>query len=75
LVSHFKNLKGDFLGGVTAGVVTLPLALAFGLQSGLGPVSGLYCAIILGLIAVVLGGTPTLISTPTGPMTSAANRG
>jgi sulfate permease, SulP family len=68
----FKNLKGDFLGGLTAGIVTLPLALAFGLQSGLGAVSGLYCAIILGLIAVVFGGTPTLISTPTGPMTVVA---
>ena len=70
--SHLKNLKGDFLGGLTAGVVTLPLALAFGLQSGLGAVSGLYCAIILGLIAVIFGGTPTLISTPTGPMTVVA---
>jgi len=72
LGSLFKNLKGDFLGGLTAGVVTLPLALAFGLQSGLGAVSGLYCAIILGLIAVVFGGTPSLISTPTGPMTVVA---
>ncbi len=69
---NFSNLKGDFWGGLTAGIVTLPLALAFGLQSGLGAVSGLYCAIILGLIAVVLGGTPTLISTPTGPMTVVA---
>jgi sulfate permease, SulP family len=72
LILDFKSIKGDFLGGLTAGVVTLPLALAFGLQSGLGPVSGLYCAIILGLIAVVFGGTPTLISTPTGPMTVVA---
>ena len=61
-----------FWGGLTAGIVTLPLALAFGLQSGLGAVSGLYCAIILGLIAVVFGGTPALISTPTGPMTVVA---
>ena len=68
----FKNLKGDFWGGLTAGIVTLPLALAFGLQSGLGAVSGLYCAIILGLIAVIFGGTPSLISTPTGPMTVVA---
>ena len=66
---NLKNIRGDFWGGLTAGIVTLPLALAFGLQSGLGAVSGLYCAIILGLIAVIFGGTPTLISTPTGPMT------
>ncbi len=69
---NFKNLKGDFFGGLTAGVVTLPLALAFGLQSGLSPISGLYCAIFLGGIAVVFGGTKTLISTPTGPMTVVA---
>lgn len=70
---NFSNLKGDFFGGLTAGVVTLPLALAFGLQSGLGPISGLYCAIFLGGIAVVFGGTRTLISTPTGPMTVVAS--
>ncbi len=67
-----KNVKGDILGGLTAGIVTLPLALAFGLQSGLGAVSGLYCAIFLGAIAVLFGGTHTLISTPTGPMTVVA---
>ena len=69
---NFRNLKGDFFGGLTAGVVTLPLALAFGLQSGLSPISGLYCAIFLGGIAVIFGGTRTLISTPTGPMTVVA---
>ncbi|MDH5458406.1 MAG: SulP family inorganic anion transporter [Nitrospinota bacterium] len=69
---NFHNIKGDFFGGLTAGVVTLPLALAFGLQSGLSPISGLYCAIFLGGIAVVFGGTNTLISTPTGPMTVVA---
>jgi sulfate permease, SulP family len=68
----FSNLKGDVFGGITAGVVSLPLALAFGLQSGLSPVSGLYCAIFLGAIAVVFGGCYTLISTPTGPMTVVA---
>ena len=69
---NFLHVKGDIFGGLTAAVVTLPLALAFGLQSGLGPVSGLYCAIFLGAIAVVFGGTRTLISTPTGPMTVVA---
>ena len=67
-----SNVKGDFFGGITAGVVSLPLALAFGLQSGLSPVSGLYCAIFLGAVAVIFGGTYTLISTPTGPMTVVA---
>jgi SulP family sulfate permease len=67
-----KNLqftKGDFFGGLTAGIVALPLALAFGVQSGLGAAAGLYGAIILGFFAALLGGTPSQISGPTGPMT------
>ena len=71
-VFNLHSVKGDLLGGLTAGIVTLPLALAFGLQSGLGAVSGLYCAIFLGAVAIVFGGTHTLISTPTGPMTVVA---
>lgn len=61
--------KGDFFGGVTAGIVALPLALAFGVQSGLGAAAGLYGAIILGFLAAIFGGTPSQISGPTGPMT------
>lgn len=68
----FTFTKGDFFGGLTAGIVALPLALAFGLQSGLGAAAGLYGAIILGLISAVLGGTYTQISGPTGPMTVVA---
>ncbi|MDT7042964.1 SulP family inorganic anion transporter [Candidatus Nitronereus thalassa] len=68
----FRHIQGDLLGGLTAGIVTLPLALAFGLQSGLGAMSGLYGAIFLGAVAVIFGGTRTLISTPTGPMTVVA---
>ncbi len=64
-----SNLRGDFFGGLTAGVVALPLALAFGLQSGMGAISGLYGAIVIGVIAAWFGGTPTQISGPTGPMT------
>lgn len=65
----FKNLKGDIFGGLTAGIVALPLALAFGVQSGLGASAGLYGAMILGLFAAIFGGTNTQISGPTGPMT------
>ena len=64
-----SHLRGDFFGGLTAGVVALPLALAFGLQSGMGAISGLYGAIAIGIIAAWFGGTPTQISGPTGPMT------
>ena len=65
----FKFIKGDIFGGLTAGIVALPLALAFGIQSGLGAIAGLYGAIILGFFASLLGGTPTQVSGPTGPMT------
>ena len=64
-----SNVRGDFFGGLTAGVVALPLALAFGLQSGMGAIAGLYGAIAIGMIAAWFGGTPTQISGPTGPMT------
>ena len=65
----FSNLSGDFLGGLTAGIVALPLALAFGEQTELGAIAGLYGAIALGVLAAFLGGTPTQISGPTAPMT------
>lgn len=64
-----NSLKGDIFGGITAGIVALPLALAFGVQSGLGATAGLYGAIFLGFFAAVFGGTPTQVSGPTGPMT------
>lgn len=64
-----SNLRGDFFGGLTAGVVALPLALAFGVQSGMGAIAGIYGAIALGIFAAWFGGTNTQISGPTGPMT------
>lgn len=65
----FKNIQGDLTGGLLAGVVALPLALAFGVQSGVGAVAGLYGAIILGFLGALFGGTVTQVSGPTGPMT------
>ncbi|MBN1821975.1 MAG: SulP family inorganic anion transporter [Prolixibacteraceae bacterium] len=65
----FRNLKGDIFGGITAGIVALPLALAFGVQSGMGASSGLYGALILGALAAIFGGTSCQVSGPTGPMT------
>jgi SulP family sulfate permease len=67
--SSWKFARGDLFGGLTAGVVALPLALAFGVASGLGPVAGLYGAIATGIIAAAFGGTPVQITGPTGPMT------
>lgn len=64
-----KFLRGDIIGGLITGIVALPLALAFGVQSGLGAVAGLYGAIALGILAPIFGGTATQASGPTGPMT------
>lgn len=63
------NWRGDLAGGFTAAVVALPLALAFGVASGAGPMAGLYGAIVLGFVGALLGGTATQVSGPTGPMT------
>ncbi|MEB3274315.1 MAG: SulP family inorganic anion transporter [Prochlorothrix sp.] len=68
-VINFSNVKGDVFGGLTAAVIALPMALAFGVASGAGPEAGLYGAVLVGLFAAIFGGTPTLISEPTGPMT------
>lgn len=74
-----KNIKGDIFGGITAGIVALPLALAFGIQafsgvadpsaSSMGALAGLIGAMLLGFFASLFGGTPSQISGPTGPMT------
>ena len=74
-----NNLKGDIFGGITAGIVALPLALAFGIQafgsiddpsaSSMGALAGLVGATLLGFFASLFGGTHSQISGPTGPMT------
>lgn len=63
------NIRSNLFGGATAAIIALPLALAFGVASGLGASAGLYGAIMLGFMAALFGGTPTQISGPTGPMT------
>ena len=64
-----KNIRGDIYGGITAAVVALPLAMAFGVASGIGPIAGLYGAIAVGFFAAIFGGTDSQVSGPTGPMT------
>lgn len=74
-----NNIKGDVFGGITAGIVALPLALAFGIQafggitdpaaSAVGALAGLVGATMLGFFAALFGGTHSQISGPTGPMT------
>ena len=63
---HLKNVRGDILGGITAAVVALPLALAFG-NAALGPggaIYGLYGAVVVGFLAALFGGTPAQVSGP-----------
>jgi|APTNR8051073442_1049403.scaffolds.fasta_scaffold00574_13 SulP family sulfate permease len=69
LLLDFSNFRGDLFGGITAGIVALPLALAFGSQTEMGAIAGLYGAIALGIFAALFGGTPVQISGPTAPMT------
>ena len=59
---RFIPSHGDLFGGLSAGVVALPLCLALGALSGLGPEAGLYGAIVLGILAALFGGTPVLVS-------------
>ncbi len=66
-----QTFRGDIFGGVTSAVVGLPVAIAFGIASGLGPLAGLYGAIAVGFFAAVFGGTRSQISGPTGPMSVA----
>jgi SulP family sulfate permease len=72
------HLRGDLFGGVTAAVIALPLALAFGVltfaplgpeHASQGALAGLYGAIFTGIFAALFGGTAVQITGPTGPMT------
>ena len=65
---NLQTLRGDLFGGITAAVVGLPVALAFGVASGLGALAGIYGAIAVGFFAAAFGGTKSQISGPTGPM-------
>jgi SulP family sulfate permease len=61
-----KQFQGDLLGGLTVGIVALPLAIALAIASGVKPEQGLYTAIFAGSVIAVLGGTRAQISGPTG---------
>ena len=66
-----RTLRGDLFGGVTSAIVALPVALGFGIASGLGAAAGMYGAIAVGFFASVFGGTRSQISGPTPSMTVA----
>ena len=63
------TFRGDLFGGITSTVVALPVALGFGIASGMGAAAGLHGAIAVGFFASVFGGTRTQISGPTAPTT------
>jgi SulP family sulfate permease len=61
--------RADVVAGLTVAVVALPLALGFGVTTGMGARAGLITAIVAGLVAAVLGGSDVQVSGPTGAMT------
>jgi SulP family sulfate permease len=61
-----QDLGADLLAGVTVGLVALPLAMAFGIASGVTPQAGLYTAIVAGGLISALGGSRMQIGGPTG---------
>jgi SulP family sulfate permease len=63
-----RSWRRDVVAGLTVGVVALPLALAFGISSGVGAAAGLVTAVLAGLVAAIFGGSHVQVSGPTGAM-------
>jgi SulP family sulfate permease len=63
-----SSWRTDLLAGITVGIVALPLALAFGVSSGVGAEAGLITAVVAGLVAAIMGGSNVQVSGPTGAM-------
>jgi SulP family sulfate permease len=61
-----RDFTHDVIAGITVGLVALPLAMAFGISSGVSPQAGLYTAVVAGFIISALGGSKTQIGGPTG---------
>src|SRR5437016_7540289 len=61
-----QNFGADLVAGLTVGLVALPLAMAFGIASGVTPQAGLYTAVVAGFLISALGGSMTQIGGPTG---------
>ncbi len=69
LVAARRNPRRDLIAGLTVAIVALPLALAFGVASGLGAQAGLVTAVVAGAVAAIFGGSNLQVSGPTGAMT------
>jgi SulP family sulfate permease len=63
---NLRFFSADVIAGVTVGLVALPLAMAFGIASGVTPQAGIYTAVIAGFVISALGGSRTQIGGPTG---------
>ena len=63
------SLRVDVVAGITVAIVALPLALGFGVTSGMGATAGLITAVVAGFVAAVFGGSHLQVSGPTGAMT------
>jgi SulP family sulfate permease len=63
---NLKFFIADLIAGLTVGLVALPLAMAFGIASGVTPQAGIYTAIVAGFLISALGGSRTQIGGPTG---------
>jgi len=63
-----RTWRGDLIAGITVGIVALPLALGFGVSSGLSAEAGIVTAIVAGILAAVFGGSNVQVSGPTGAM-------
>src|SRR6476659_7682522 len=61
-----QDFTADVIAGLTVGIVALPLAMAFGIASGVDPKAGLFTAIIAGFLISALGGSRVQICGPTG---------
>src|ERR1700750_158030 len=63
---RLSDLVPDLIAGITVGLVALPLAMAFGIASGVTPQAGIYTAIVAGFLISALGGSRLQIGGPTG---------
>src|SRR5271169_625102 len=63
---NLKFFVADLIAGLTVGLVALPLAMAFGIASGVTPQAGIYTAIVAGFLISALGGSRVQIGGPTG---------
>src|SRR5205814_1470004 len=63
---RMADFAADLIAGVTVGLVALPLAMAFGIASGVTPQAGIYTAVVAGFLISALGGSRLQIGGPTG---------